>query len=88
MFFFIKQGDIQQLDMYSGPEAAYDQCNAFIPDCDQPLPQKQATAFEQPMEIDDYDYYLPHVDYSPSVTTHQTNFSNENVTVRNLLFIQ
>lgn len=32
------QGDIQQLDLVSGPEAAFDHCQTFMPNCDAELP--------------------------------------------------
>lgn len=36
------QGDIQQLLIASNPQAAYDFCEHYSPDCDSPLPQTQA----------------------------------------------
>lgn len=42
--FFISpsQGDIQQLLIASNPQAAYDFCEHYSPDCDSPLPKTQA----------------------------------------------
>lgn len=37
-FLHFLQGDIQQLQLVPSPEAAYEQCIDFIPDCDSPLP--------------------------------------------------
>uniref|UniRef100_A0A674PK38 Collagen, type XI, alpha 2 n=1 Tax=Takifugu rubripes TaxID=31033 RepID=A0A674PK38_TAKRU len=36
------QGDIQQLLIASNPQAAYDFCEHYSPDCDSPLPKTQA----------------------------------------------
>ena len=36
----IFQGDLQQLTLVSGPAAAYELCNSFVPGCDQPLPRQ------------------------------------------------
>lgn len=36
------QGDIQQLLIASNPQAAYDFCEHYSPDCDSPLPRIQA----------------------------------------------
>ena len=33
------QGDLQQLTIVPNPEAAYELCNDFLPDCDRPLPR-------------------------------------------------
>lgn len=41
-FFFFSQGDIQQLLIASNPQAAYDFCEHYSPDCDSPLPKTQA----------------------------------------------
>lgn len=38
VFLSFPQGDIQQLDLVSGPEAAFDHCQTFMPDCDSELP--------------------------------------------------
>jgi collagen type V/XI/XXIV/XXVII alpha len=35
---FNPQGDLQQLTIVPNPEAAYEICKDFVPDCDQPLP--------------------------------------------------
>ncbi|RXG69256.1 hypothetical protein Avbf_03680 [Armadillidium vulgare] len=37
-------GENQQLDLISGPEAAYEHCNKYSPDCDQPLPTNYTQA--------------------------------------------
>ena len=34
----IFQGDLQQLTIVANPEAAYEQCTAYITDCNEPLP--------------------------------------------------
>ena len=34
-------GDLQQLTIVPNPEAAYELCSSYIPDCDQPLPGHQ-----------------------------------------------
>lgn len=39
---FYPQGDIQQLLIASNPQAAYDFCEHYSPDCDSPLPKTQA----------------------------------------------
>lgn len=39
---FPPQGDIQQLMIASNPQAAYDFCEHYSPDCDSPLPKTQA----------------------------------------------
>ena len=36
------QGDIQQLLIASNPQAAYDFCEHYSPDCDSPLPKTQS----------------------------------------------
>lgn len=36
------QGDVQQLLIASNPQAAYDFCEHYSPDCDSPLPKVQA----------------------------------------------
>ena len=42
--------------MYSGPEAAYDHCEAFMPDCDRDLSTSRTeSAYERPTEYEDYD---------------------------------
>lgn len=42
LFFASLQGDIQQLLIASNPQAAYDFCEHYSPDCDSPLPKTQA----------------------------------------------
>lgn len=42
LFFSSLQGDIQQLLIASNPQAAYDFCEHYSPDCDSPLPKTQA----------------------------------------------
>ena len=37
------QGDLQQLTIVPNPEAAYELCNDFLPDCDKPLPKPPAS---------------------------------------------
>ena len=37
------QGDLQQLTIVPNPEAAYELCNDFLPDCDKPLPKPPST---------------------------------------------
>lgn len=41
-FNFFWQGDIQQLLIAANPQAAYDFCEHYSPDCDSPLPKTQA----------------------------------------------
>lgn len=43
-FSHLLQGDIQQLDLVSGPEAAYDHCQTYMPDCQYPLPDLSFTS--------------------------------------------
>ncbi|XP_070404007.1 collagen alpha-1(XI) chain isoform X1 [Nothobranchius furzeri] len=47
------QGDIQQLLIASNPQAAYDFCEHYSPDCDSPLPKTQA---QDPNTYDDHEY--------------------------------
>ena len=35
------QGDLQQLTIVPNPEAAYELCTDYVPDCDKPLPGSQ-----------------------------------------------
>ena len=35
------QGDLQQLSFIPNPEAAYELCNSYVPDCDKPLPRDE-----------------------------------------------
>ena len=32
------QGDLQQLTIVDNPQAAYELCTEYVPDCNQPLP--------------------------------------------------
>lgn len=42
-FFFVSfQGEIQQLLIASNPQAAFDFCEHYSPDCDSPLPKVQS----------------------------------------------
>lgn len=62
-FLFVPlQGDIQQLLIASNPQAAYDFCEHYSPDCDSPLPKTQSqdpntyvsntTAAPDPTQVD------------------------------------
>lgn len=42
VFNYFSQGDIQQLLIAANPQAAYDFCEHYSPDCDSPLPKTQA----------------------------------------------
>uniref|UniRef100_A0A4W5L497 Uncharacterized protein n=1 Tax=Hucho hucho TaxID=62062 RepID=A0A4W5L497_9TELE len=42
LVFYFPQGDIQQLLIASNPQAAYDFCEHYSPDCDSPLPKTQS----------------------------------------------
>lgn len=42
LFGYLPQGDIQQLLIASNPQAAFDYCEHYSPDCDSPLPNTQA----------------------------------------------
>lgn len=42
MLNLFSQGDIQQLLIAANPQAAYDFCEHYSPDCDSPLPKTQA----------------------------------------------
>nr|XP_029137903.1 nucleolar protein dao-5-like [Labrus bergylta] len=56
------QGDIQQLLIASNPQAAYDFCEHYSPDCDSPLPKTQAQDpntyyFDEEQDDHEYPYY-------------------------------
>ena len=40
-YFVLFLGLIQQLTFVPNPEAAYEQCLQFVPDCTEPLPKPQ-----------------------------------------------
>ena len=44
---FLIPGQIQQLTFVPNPEAAYELCKQFVPDCDQPLPKQQQQQQQQ-----------------------------------------
>uniref|UniRef100_A0A8C1QZ86 Collagen, type XI, alpha 2 n=1 Tax=Cyprinus carpio TaxID=7962 RepID=A0A8C1QZ86_CYPCA len=53
------QGEIQQLLIASNPQAAFDFCEHYSPDCDSPLPKVQSqdpNSFYFDEERDDYEY--------------------------------
>lgn len=39
------QGDIQQLDIETGPEAAYEHCTTYVPNCDKPFYIRENTTY-------------------------------------------
>ncbi|KAK5883293.1 hypothetical protein CesoFtcFv8_019638 [Champsocephalus esox] len=56
------QGDIQQLLIASNPQAAYDYCEHYSPDCDSPIPKTQAQDpntyyFDEEQDDHEYPYY-------------------------------
>uniref|UniRef100_A0AAV2K194 Uncharacterized protein n=1 Tax=Knipowitschia caucasica TaxID=637954 RepID=A0AAV2K194_KNICA len=65
------QGDIQQLLIASNPQAAYDFCEHYSPDCDSPLPKTQAQDpnvyyFDEEQDDHEYPYYYEETVITPS----------------------
>ena len=38
------QGDLQQLTIVDDPQAAYELCTEYVPDCNEPLPSLASSA--------------------------------------------
>ncbi|CAB1320972.1 unnamed protein product [Coregonus sp. 'balchen'] len=65
------QGDIQQLLIASNPQAAYDFCEHYSPDCDSPLPKTQSQDpntyyFDEDQDDHEYLYYYGETTDTPS----------------------
>lgn len=70
---FLPQGDIQQLDIVSGPEAAYEHCDYYMPECDWELPASLSAGQTQFEYVDRTEEQLVY---------NEEEFVADNVTVR------
>uniref|UniRef100_A0AAQ5XY58 Collagen, type XI, alpha 2 n=1 Tax=Amphiprion ocellaris TaxID=80972 RepID=A0AAQ5XY58_AMPOC len=72
------QGDIQQLLIASNPQAAYDFCEHYSPDCDSPLPKTQAQ---------DPNTYVSDTTAQARAETHEINIRSSRTCCKSLKII-